>query len=1229
MKLIGKGRPSGFHQMCIAMKLTALLLTVALMEAHGGGFAQNVSLSGQHLSLKTVFSKIKQQTGYAFFYNYSLLKEAHPVDLDVRDMPLSKVLDLCFAGQPLDYAIENKTVVITPKAPQAEPDAQAVQPQETVVIRGKVTDDKGAPVVGASVRVRGSKEGVPTDADGVFSIKVPKGSTLLISSIGYATKEVEATKDETIAIVLQAANKEVSEVVVTGFGETRQKRSLGYAVTQVSGDDIRATMQVNPISALQGMVTGLQVQPGVAGAASTPRILLRGAASLNAYANTPLVVVDGVILDDQSVTSNQGASTDFGNILKDLNPDDVESISVLKGGAVTALYGSRAINGVLLIKTKKGKALKGLGVSFSQEVTFQKAYKTTDFQNTYGAGLWDQDWSTGPNGILAFDQGDYGISFGPEMTGQVFQDYNGYIRKNNPQPNDLLDLFQTGHVSNTNISIAGGNENSTIRMSYSRLGSNTVLPNNKFDRNSFALRATHKIGSWVLMDGSASYVHSYNLNPAQQGGNSPLYQFLYDGQRNYDTKYWSTHYIDSAVGGTNNRDLTGIAQTLFYPLYENKYFQTEDNLRAGFDLTAFILPWLSFNGNVSMNLYNVNRQQDTRGTQAGFNNPGYYQSINDLLQTRYRGEFALSHKFGDFTPSLHFGTDISTSSATGSNASTNGGTLPDIYRISNSSGVPSITEAKPNKYQISSAYFQGSIGWHYLTLNLYGRNDWNSTLVYNDGHGKYSYFYGGSDLAFVFSDLMKDKPAFLNYGKLRLSYASAGNGAQGIAYTGAASGVYVANTGSYTAGGLYTGGTGSVSQYSYASNTLGNQNLVPERSTKVEGGLELSFLHDRLGADFAIYNQSTRNQIINFGVPSTSGVSAALLNGGVVRNRGIELTLTGTPVQSRNFIWTTKFNYTLNRDKVITLPFGTQYIGLNGEDGIQDVAVAGGAYGTMVASYGYAKYVSGNAKDPKNNQPVLGMTNGNTQAYYVRATDYGTDPVSKQPSVGNIQPKFLGSLFNTFTYKNWSLNIFLDARFGGIEWSTSYYYGSQDGNIKSSLFGRSKALGGLTYTPATATSQYLGFPLGTAPRNDGIALTGVFKQGSMSIGSDGGTHDVSGMSFAEALTKGYVLPVNATDYYVKTYSWSSGIRQAGVFTNSWVSLRQVSLGYDLPATFARKIKMTNLRLALMGRDLFYLYNSAPNHINPENTNDSGAGSAFEDGGVPYVRSYSFMINANF
>jgi iron complex outermembrane receptor protein len=1225
MKKNGKARYPGFHQMCITMKLTALFLTVALVEAHGGTLAQNVSLSGAHLSLREVFSEIKHQTGYAFFYSYDLLEEAHPVTIHAAGKPLREVLDSCFAGQPLDYTIENKTVVISLKEPTGIlPGASSLENamMDPIIIRGKVIDDKGDPIAGASIKVKGGQGGTSTNAEGIFTLRVPEGSVLVVSSVGYTPKDVTVTKAETISVRLFSATKSVDDVVVTGFGESRERRSLGYSVTQVSGDAIRNTGQIDPINAMQGMVTGLQIQPGVAGQASTPKVLLRGANSLDTYGNMPLVVIDGVILDDQSVTqSENGDAPDFGNILKDLNPDDIESLSVLKGGAVTALYGSRAANGVLLIKTKKGGAQKGLGVSFSETAMFTEAYKTTDFQNVYGGGLGSGDWDSLANGQIAYDKSNYGLDFGPQMQGQEFLDFTGQVRKDLPEKRGLLDIFQTGRSYNTNVALSGGDEHTSFRMSYSNLTSNAVLPNSAFNRNSFMLRGTHKVGNWLTVDASGTYVHSYNLNPPQQGGNSPLYALIYDGQRNYDINYWSTHFIDTA-GGYNTGDITGISQLAFWPIWENKFYQYEDNIRAGLDVTANILPWLVFNGNVSLNWYDRSNYQDSRGQQPGFADPNYFTSVNDLVQPRYRGQVTATKQFGRFNTMFSVGGETDLSSATGYQGQFVGGGLnPDIYRLSNSVDAPSIQEAAPDKTQLSSLYFQGELGYHnYVTLNVYGRNDWNSTLVYNNGTGTDSYFYYGSDVALIFSDLMKNRPSWFNYGKLRLSYATAGNGTQ----------AYTANTGAYTSQGNYTGAVsgGSVSQYAYSSTDLPNTNLVPEHSSKVEGGLELQFLHNRLGADFTIYNQQTDHQIIDFTVNNFTGVTAALQNGGAVRNRGIELTLNGTPIQTRSFTWTTRFLYTLNRNKVLSLPFGTPFETLNGENGIQTVAIAGGSYGEMVAPYGFASYQAKGT--PLNNQPVLGIQGGNgleTEAYYLRSDNYNTTEATQNPQVGNTTPKFLGSWFNTFTYKNFSLSVFLDARFGGVEWSSSWYYGMNGGAVKSSLAGRSAAYGGLTYTPGSSKGFY-DESLGTGPRTDGIALHGVFQAGSTSQGSDGLMHDVSGMTFAQALQKGYVTPVPATDYYLNNYNWAQGIRSLGDFTNSWVSLREVSFGYNLPTGFARKMGLNNLRLSLVGRNIIYLYNSAPDHINPENQNNSGAGNAFEDGGGPYTRSWGFMLNTN-
>lgn len=1208
------------------------------MEAHAGGMAQNVSLTGRDLSLKKVFAEIKHQTGYAFFYNYALLKEAHNVTLDVKNVPLTEVLDKCFADQPLGYVIENKTVVVTVKptsasAASAVAETTAVAASDNVTVKGKVVNEKGEPIVGASVRLRGEKVGTTTDADGVFSIKVPLHSVLLISSIGYQLKEITVNKEETISVQLSLANKSLDEVVVTGFGESRAKRGLGYSVTQITGDQIREANAVDPIVALQGMVPGMQVQPGVGGPSATPRFQIRGASSLDPYGNTPLIVVDGVILDDQSVLPNQsgqyGSTTDFGNILKDINPDDIESLSVLKGGAVTALYGSRANNGVILIKTKKGYNQKGIGVNVSHSDYVDDPYKTIAYQNSFGAGTDVNDMDTTSTGQLQIDPATYvyEISFGPAMTGQKVLDPNGNIMSNvgaNP-----LSLFRKGVTDNTNISLSSASDKTTFRLSYSNLAATGIAVTNQLKRNSIQLHVTDKLASHVLVDVTSAYVQSGTYNPALQGGNSPLYALAYDMPRNYNLPYWKSHFIDPNYGGSNSADALGFANNILFPYYENNDYLIENNFRGNVQLTANITPWLDLLTNTSANIYNRNEDEDTRGTASGFANPGYYTSNNLLDQFRYNASLYYHKSFHkDWTVALQGGGEIFTSENKGDNATTSGGNLPDVYRLSNSTNAITVKQNTPNSSSLSSLFYQGSLEYKSIYyLNFYGRNDWNSTLVYSDGHGTYSYFYPGADVAWIFSDGIKGMPKWLNYGKLRFSYAQSGNGTT----------PYNANTGAYGSNPLYTSlSGGTVVNYGYTSQTLPNYNLIPEKSNKFEAGVEFKMLHTRLGGDVTVYTQNTANQIINFTTPNYSGVTSKLLNGGVVRNRGLELTIFGTPIQTRNFSWVSQFNYTLNRNKVLTLPLGTNYLDLEDEDGIRTVAVKGGDYALLVARYGYARYQAtdangDNVSSPLNGQHVINFVDGagGTFAQYERAQTYGTNASTQEPVIGSTLPKFLGSWRNTFNYKKFSLSIFLDSKFGGLEYSTTYFYGSQEGNLVNTLPGRTKALGGLAYTPVANTASYL-FNFATpAQRQDGIALSGVFAQGTTSTGTDGAQHDVSNMTFADAMKKGYVTPVDAADYYINTFSWGNGIREAGVFKSSWVAVRDISLGYDLPNTWASKVKMNNLRAIISVRNPFYLYNSAPDNINPDNLNDSGSGAAFERGGIPYIRSYGFSINAGF
>lgn len=1097
----------------------------------------------------------------------------------------------------------------------------ALAQQRTVT--GIVKSGQGVPLDGATFAIKGTSMAGLTKKDGSFSVKVTGDlSVLTISYVGYQTADFAVGKKTSMSITLNdnSSSTALNEVVVTGFGETRAKRNLGYSATQVKGDDIRKASAVNPIAALQGMVPGLQVSPGIGGPQSTTKFLIRGSASLDPYGNTPLIVIDDIVMDQDVVLPNRGGDQDFGNILKDLNPDDIESMTVLKGGAVTALYGSRASNGVILIKTKKGFSQKGLGVSLTQSMLFDKAYKTIDFQNQFGSGLGADDWTIGPGGELQVDQNWYGLSFGPEMKGQTFRDINGELRTNDANENYILDLYQTGVTSNTNVSVSGGNEKNTFRLSYSRLGSKAITPGNNFDRNSLSLRTTHRLAQRVLLNASVNYTTSTTLNPALQGGSSLIYNYAYVSPRNYDTKYWQKNYI-APEGGLNRKDPNG-ANEAFWKIYENKYTQKEYNFRGDLNLQADLTKWLRFEAVGAINSLQRDNENKTRGQGVGFAGGGYSTGLSQSLSNRFRGNFNLTKKLNKFDLFFQGGAETYGSQGKSQSAYTNGFILPDLFRLSNSVNPVSASEGASNRSQTSALFFQGSSYYsNFLTLNVYGRNDWNSTLVYNDGHGNYSYFYPGADVAFIFTDAFK-LPKAIDFGKLRVSYVQAGGGTN----------PYTANTGSYSNYGAYRDAYGnSVSQYGYGSNTLPNQDLVPVRNVKMEAGVEFKMFGNRLGGDFTVYQQDSKNQIINFGVPAESGVTGALINGGKVRNKGIELMLYGTPVKSGKFSWDAMFNYTRNRNTIQSLPFGLTQIGLDGADGISSVAQLNGDYGTIIAPYGQASYQAQDANgknisSPLNGMPVVsfntsGIT-GQPMTIYRRASNYNpTVGGEANPVVGSALPKFLGSLRNTFNYGNLSLNVFLDSKFGGDVYSSSLFYGTQNGNIKNSLFGRTAELGGLTYTDQQGNKK-----------DDGMLPEGVYRPGSIAPANqsaDGQSHNLSGMTVADAYAKGYIKPTAAADYYLYGYGWGNGIRTFGMVESSWVAVREVSVSYQFPQKVISKLKLNGLRANVIIRNLGYLYNSAANGLNPDNMNSTSSGGFLENGGVPFVRTFGCSLDASF
>ena len=1072
--------------------------------------------------------------------------------------------------------------------------------QQKKTFTGTVLDEAGAPVQGVTVQVKGSQTFSLTDATGSFVISTTVANPTLVFS-GAGLNKIELVASASMSVSMKANSNLLNEVVVTGFGDKKSTRKLSYAIQEVKGGDVARAGQVNIINSLQGKVAGVMVNQGAGGPSSSSRIRIRGNASLNG--NTmPLIVIDGVLIQPgTSGADSWGDARDFGNQMKNLNPDDYESVTVLKGSAASALYGSQALNGVLLITTKKGRERPGIGVSVAQTNTIEQVWRIPAMQNQFGGGI-NPYFDKAPDGSDAILNNSFSpyYSFGPRMDGRMITDADGVKRPF--VANDLMSLFRNGSINNTNLAVEGGTDKTTFRFSYTNTSNKSIQPTNDFTRNNFNLRATQKIGKYVSMDASMAYATSNSINPLLQGGNSnPLFRFAFSNSRNLPLDYVLKNYL-SPNGGSNvvAPYLRGSNIGPLWQLYQVRLNQKEDQILANLDLNAKITPWLTALVRSNINTLNVERESKNPGDGVGFgigpNSAGAYSLFqSNSKNARIQALLTASRKAGeniDYNVTVGGETQRGLGGRQQSSSTSGGLRIPRIFSIANSLNAASTSAGVFPQSRLDAMYAYGDATWKdMITVNASLRNDWNSTLTYPNGTGDFSYMYPSVGASWVFTELLQNsnKMAWLNFGKLRGS----------LGYTGAGTGIFATTSGNYGLLGnpLLPNGT-PLPQYGWGGYGLGNLNLKPMRAREFEFGLEAKMLDNRIRFDVAYYKKNTFNQILNLSAPAESGITSRQINAGNIQNQGIEAVLSATIVRKKNFEYTTTVNFTRNRNKVVELYPGVTQVELDlafGAD-VQSVARAGKEYGTIITNYAYATNDKG--------QRVL-----NSDGLFIRSGSYGQG----FKEVGSMMENFLASNLHEIRWKNFTMFAQLDAKIGGKMASATHQYGSQYGSFESTLYGRTKETGGVEWTDATG-----------AKRQDGIVPDGVFGKGVVINGQN-----VEGMSYAEALKLGLKQPIPAWSYYNGIASWGTGIREYSIFENSWVALREVSVGYDLPKAMAKKVAMQRLRLNLTGRNLFYLYNTTPDHINPESVFSSRAGAFAEYGGMPWVRQFAVSLNAGF
>lgn len=896
--------------------------------------------------------------------------------------------------------------------------------QQSRTVKGVIKDKDGMEIIGANVLVKGTTNGTITNLDGEFTLEgVNPGDILVVSYIGYTSQEVTYSGQASLNITLGEDSQLIDEVVVTALGIKREKKALGYAMQEVKGDKLTETRDANVANALAGKIAGVQINQSSTGVGGSTRILIRGNNSI-AGNNQPLIVVDGVPIDNFSSDTDDywgNSAIDKGSGISDINPDDIESMSVLKGPAAAALYGSRAGNGVVMITTKKGTSGKGIGISFNSNLTFESPMMTPDFQNVYGQGGLD---ATTNQPVFNHDATG---SWGPKMDGSTKEMALGkyaYAARDNDLYKDFL---RTGTSWTNSLEISKASEDLTFRASVSRLDNQSVVPNSGLERTSINLRSTAKLADWLALDMKINYVNQQSKN--RPGIAADPNNLFYD----YLTMPRSVGYSDwEPYRATNwkRKDGKPAAWKETHNTAPNSpYWSTERNGNsdkrdryigfAAFDIN--LASWLSLKLRSGIDNYTL-IYDNIRAT----GNPYWETNGSYRVQTERFKEinsdflFTATGNWNKFGIVGTAGGNVMYRSSSYSNEWSGELVIPDFYSINN--GKEHKGEHTRSRKQINSLYATASLSWNnYLYLDITGRNDWSSTLP----KGNNSYFYPSVSGSWVFTQMlngMGKELGPLTFGKLRASWAEVGN-----------------DTDPYMLSNYYTidydikGGSFNANRKDWKANL----DLKNERIQSWEVGLELKAFDSRLGLDIAYYKKNSKDQILKMSVPAGTGYSFQLINAGDIQNQGWEVALSGTPVRSKGgFTWETLLNWSANKNKIVSLADGINSQVLN--DGtsttglVQLVAQVGGAYGDMYGSY-YMRDDKGNKIIGENGVPVA-------------STD--------RKKLGNNQPEWMLGWSNTFSYKNFSMSFLIDVNYGGDIYMGSIRQGTNSGNLKMTLEGR-------------------------------------------------------------------------------------------------------------------------------------------------------------------------------
>lgn len=1194
------------------MKIYVVLLCFTLIKAFATDVrAQSISLDITNTKLKKILVEIEKKSDYSFFYNSSIVDVDRKTSVNVENAEIDYVLELLFSNMEIDFSFMRDQIVLFPKnnpelkakiegllrkneeqvystmAPEKINDILITSLQATIT--GKVVDAiTGTPIPGASVLIEGTTTGTATDFEGGYSINASPGDILVFSFIGMSTQTITVGNSNTINVQMHEDASQLDEVVLTALGIDRDKDAIGYSVTEIN--ELDDTNVVNVANVLAGKVAGVTVSQAASGTGGSVKVLIRGNNSLVGNSQ-PLYVIDGIPLsNDVFGEAGRWGGTDYGDGISNINQEDIETITVLKGPNAASLYGQRGSNGVILITTKSGKAGK-VSVTFNSNLSIGNAAVLPDFQNEYGQGFngefthiraadgtfysWEDAQAMNITGTPKMSAGRNRLtrgSWGARYDGLPHEDQFGNVLPYVAQPNTYQDFFQPEINRRNTLSVSGGSEKVNYFMSYTNLRVDGYVPTNTIDRNSFNLRTRVEITPKLKADVKFNYIvqQAVNRPTLSDGVDNPVYLLMSQPRSMYASVLqdfaWTEDGLSRALG-VGRRAVVGNEKTYatngstanqYWTINKQRNSDRKDRILASVNLRYDPTDFININLRGGTDSYTEQRfrYRDIGTRRSRSQNGDISEIVNRVREDNFDVLATFKHEFNE---KMNF--QINAGASHQKRFLRRVGfrgeefQVPGLFSINNT--LNQFPTFNLRESVINSVYGAAQFSYNnYFYLDLTARNDWSSTLPLNDN----SFFYPSASASFVLSDAL-DFPqnGLLSYLKLRGSVAQAGSSGSPYQLFGS----YFLNSVSYDG-----------RPRANFSNVIPDPNLDNELTTSYEFGADLKLLGNRAEINFTYYSASTKNQILDVPLPRSTNFSGTRINAGEITNKGIELLLTATPISSKNGLtWDTSFNFGRNVNEVVSLTEGVDVLILGRDRNVDIVAIPGKSFGQIFGtSFAWQKDDAGNRLiDPDTGLPIR------------------TDGKVSEP-IGNALPDWTGGFSNTFSYKNFTLGALVEISQGGQIFSQST---------------REQILYGLTKK--------------TLPGRDGTYVAdGVIAQQNPD-GSWSGTGAAN------------TIQVTAQDYWGAVANTKDNLVSEEMLNDaSYISMREMTLSYRFPSKFIDRTPFNNMSIGLFGRNLFYFQRNTDGFA-PEastfNVNNSSLG--LESTSLPLLRTIGINLNVEF